>query len=191
MSFGIYGGVGYFTGFSVFLVPYPAARPEHGAIEGHGPPTVRPRSYQSDQVPPQASYLGGQGVGQSLEAPLERSARRESVSLGEQDAKPLHFGGGLGQHAKQLRDSVQVTHDHYHQGFEEEAIRVHSRTTRAALVFGGRRRDRQAVYQFDERDNQALVAYHHGYLHMCRFGVVTTMMWRRPRRIKPERGLYL
>lgn len=53
MSFGIYGGVGYFSGFPLFFVPYPAACPEHRAIEGHHSPTVRPRSYQRDQMSPQ------------------------------------------------------------------------------------------------------------------------------------------
>src|SRR5215208_7706737 len=61
---------------------------------------------------------------------------------------------------------MQAAHDHHHQGFEEEPIRVHPRATGAALLVGGRWRDRQAVHQFDERDKQALLAYHRGYPHM-------------------------
>src|SRR5215218_7519406 len=59
---------------------------------------------------------------------------------------------------------MEVTDDHYHQGLEEEPIRVHSWAAGATLV-GGRWWDRHAIYQFDEGDKQTLLAYHRGYLH--------------------------
>jgi hypothetical protein len=93
----------------------------------------------------------------------------------------------LGQHAEQLGYGVQVAHDHDDQGLEEEPVGVHAWSAEAA--FFGRLGGRQAVHEFDEGDKQTVLAYHRGYLHMCRFGVVTTMMWRWPRRVKPKRGL--
>ena len=82
---------------------------------------------------------------------------------------------------------MQVAHDHDDQGLEEEPVGVHAWSAGAA--FFGRLGGRQAVHEFDEGDKQTVLAYHRGYLHLCRFGVVTTMMWRWPRRVKPKRGL--
>ena len=84
-------------------------------------------------MPPEASYLGGQSVGQRLEAPLERSARRRLSILLEQKAKRSHLGGRLGQHAKQLGYGVQVAHDHDDQGLEEEPVGVHAWSAGAAF----------------------------------------------------------
>jgi hypothetical protein len=106
MRLRIYGGVGNDSGLAVFLVPHPATRPKHRGVQSYGPPARGPRSYERDQVPAQAPYLGGQGVGQRLEAPLERSARRGLTILLEQEAKRSHLGGRLGQHA--LSNSVTV-----------------------------------------------------------------------------------
>ena len=52
--------------------------------------------------------------------------------------------------------------------------------TETGKVFG------ELVDELDKRDKQSVLAYHRHYLHIA-FGLVTAMMWGRPRTVKPSR----
>ena len=165
MSFGIYGGVGYFSGFPLIFVPYPAACPEHRAIEGHHSPTVRPRSYLSaTRCLPRHPIWAGRVSGRALRR-LSNVRREGNLPswLSRTRSSCISRASVGPARSKQLRDGMQVAHDHYHQGFEEEPVRIYPWAS--GTTFGGRPRSRPMVEQFNERDKQAVLPYHRKGLH--------------------------
>ncbi len=89
----------------------------------------------------------------------------------------MHLGGWLLQDREQFIDGMQVAHDHNHQGFQEQTIRIG--LWPAARSFGGWGRKWQPLDQAYEHDKQRILSYHSGASVL--FGLATTMMRRWPR----------
>src|SRR5215217_937413 len=80
-SLGVYGAVGYYPGFLVFLMPYSAFGLQSGAVKSYRPTPTLPGLEHFHQVAPQAADLLGKSLGQSLKTPLEGAPCGEASLL--------------------------------------------------------------------------------------------------------------
>jgi hypothetical protein len=65
-SLSVYGAVGYYAGFSVFLVPHSTFCLQNGAVKSYRSSPTLPRLEHFHQVAPQAADLLGNSLRQSL-----------------------------------------------------------------------------------------------------------------------------
>src|SRR5215211_1738988 len=157
-SLGVYGAVGYYRGFLVFLMPYSAFGLQSGAVKSYRPTPTLPGLEHFHQVAPQAADLLGKSLGQSLKTPLEGAPCGEASLLTKELAHHLHLGGGFLKSCQELSHPMQPSEDHDHQSLHKELLRVEGRPSTATPQW--RWRTRNALDKDNQLDKDTLLSDH-------------------------------